>query len=297
MILTAGARRRTARPLPAATAPFDSFVQCVTPTYDGSGQVTHPSVVDMGGLWNGYRWWLADTPYPNGNDDYENPSIWGSNDRINWSVPSGLTNPIAPMPSGTGFNSDVDLVWDADGERLICYWREAASASPTVIDIRAATSTDGIVWTHQGVIHTFSGEPWRSPSVARVAANDWRMWAMDNNAKSVMYSATDPLGTWGEVGNMTVGGRLLKGWHGDFTYEDGVYYGIAGTTGRGPFIPYVSIDGLTWYAGPEVFGDGYRSTMLPPRDGFVEVWYSKQPAMRDYWTRIPASCWTDLLPQ
>ena len=57
-------------------------------TYDGSGQVVHPSVLDFGqGLvkpgstsWNGYRYWMAITPFPNGNSDHENPCLYASND-------------------------------------------------------------------------------------------------------------------------------------------------------------------------------------------------------------------------
>lgn len=46
------------------------------PTYDGSGQVVHLSVIDFynectEGLWCGYRYWMAITPFPYGNDKYE----------------------------------------------------------------------------------------------------------------------------------------------------------------------------------------------------------------------------------
>ncbi len=37
------------------------------------------------------------TPYPNGNDTYENPSILAGNDGTSWAVPAGLINPIDPI--------------------------------------------------------------------------------------------------------------------------------------------------------------------------------------------------------
>ena len=50
---------------------------CTTPTYDGSGQGMHPSVYDAGAgeTWNGHRYWMAMTPYPNNDSTKENPSI------------------------------------------------------------------------------------------------------------------------------------------------------------------------------------------------------------------------------
>ena len=64
------------------------------PTYDGSGQGVHPDVYYNANGWNGYRYWMAVTPYPGGNAAYENPSIVVSNDNVNWIVPPGLSNPI-----------------------------------------------------------------------------------------------------------------------------------------------------------------------------------------------------------
>ena len=61
------------------------------PTYDGSGQAVHPDVYYNANGWNGYRYWMAMTPYPNGNAAYENPSIVVSNDNLNWIVPPGLS--------------------------------------------------------------------------------------------------------------------------------------------------------------------------------------------------------------
>ena len=34
------------------------------PTYDGSNQSTHPSVLQFDTPWNGYRLWMAMPPYP-----------------------------------------------------------------------------------------------------------------------------------------------------------------------------------------------------------------------------------------
>lgn len=98
------------------------------PTHDGSGQNVHPSVVDFKtehGIdsWNGFRYWMAMTPYPNSQNAYEDPNIIASNDMINWEVPVGITNPIDDAVGGDTYNNDTDLIYDPDRDFLICYWR------------------------------------------------------------------------------------------------------------------------------------------------------------------------------
>jgi predicted GH43/DUF377 family glycosyl hydrolase len=112
----------------------------VTPTYDGSGQVVHPDVVHVEGGWHGYEYWLAMTPYPNGNDDYENPSVIVSNDNVTWSEPPGLTNPLAPFVNGV--LADADLLLVADTLRL--YFNETNNDGQGHVCL--LTSADGVTW-------------------------------------------------------------------------------------------------------------------------------------------------------
>lgn len=62
---------------------------------DGENQPTHPSVIDMKQTWNGYRYWMTYSPYPNADGAEENPCVCVSNDMLHWVTPSGLYNPIA----------------------------------------------------------------------------------------------------------------------------------------------------------------------------------------------------------
>ncbi|MFO7610521.1 MAG: DUF2341 domain-containing protein, partial [Candidatus Krumholzibacteriia bacterium] len=124
-------------------------VPLVTPTYDGSGQVVHPDVVQVPGGWNGYEYWMAMTPYPNSNDDYENPSVLASHDNLTWVVPPGVTNPLAPEPPGHNDDTDMLLV---DGQMII-YYNETNSDGNTYL--KRLASTDGVSWgTAQTVITT-----------------------------------------------------------------------------------------------------------------------------------------------
>lgn len=144
----------------------------------------HPRVVDTGG-WNGYRYWMAMTPFTGSNAVVENPCILASNDGSTWVVPDGLTNPIDPNPGGGKNNSDADLILGQDG-KLWCFWREF---SPVVI--YASSSSDGITWSApQSVL---SGVDVTSPSV---------LW---DGSQYVMYcvegtitkrTCATPNGTW-----------------------------------------------------------------------------------------------------
>ena len=61
----------------------------------GKNQVTHPNVIKFNNEWNGYKYWMGYTPYPNADGEEENPSIAASNDMYKWETPKNLANPIA----------------------------------------------------------------------------------------------------------------------------------------------------------------------------------------------------------
>lgn len=83
----------------------------------------HPKVIDMGEKWNGYRFWLSYTPYPKGNDKYENPHIVASNDLVNFSEVKFNHGMPKNYKAGVRFNSDSELVYNPDKNRLELFWR------------------------------------------------------------------------------------------------------------------------------------------------------------------------------
>lgn len=90
------------------------------PTPDGSGQVTHPKEIYIPEGFRGYKYWMAGTPFPNGQDVYENPNIWVSKDGQNWVILPGFTNPIQPTPP-TDYYADTHLMY-TNGV-MYCYYR------------------------------------------------------------------------------------------------------------------------------------------------------------------------------
>lgn len=265
----------------ATAAPWNSSLSpCSIPTPDGTGATIHPSVVDMGYQWHGYRWWMANTPYAGRDDDLENPCIYGSNDRRTWHVPSGLTNPLDPNPGDPWFHSDPELVFWPERQRLVVIYRRSATGE--AIKFLAQSSADGVTWEQHGIIHQIGLPVYgsrASPAIVRVSATLWRMWLWANGETS-MWTATNPLGPWTKVG---VCG--YEGWHGDVIWHGGRFITIYSTTGTSGIMSVsTSANGLSWTPAVQLMasstGGGwdqqlYRPTILPaPESGYVDCWYS-----------------------
>lgn len=103
-------------------------------------EVTEPDVVYVPGGWNGYEYWMAAVPYPNSNDDYENPSVWASDDGLTWVVPG--TNPVEPAPTNPYHNYDPDMV--LVGDTMYLFWGITNTGN---YSIKYRTSTDGVTWS------------------------------------------------------------------------------------------------------------------------------------------------------
>lgn len=114
----------------------------------GDNQGYHPKVVAFDKEWNGYKYWMAFTPYPYGDETKENPVINVSNDLVNWISPKGLNNPLdIPNPSDKNhYNSDTHLLYDEKEKELELFWRYVNDKDNEVIIYRM-TSKDGINWT------------------------------------------------------------------------------------------------------------------------------------------------------
>lgn len=295
---------------------YNAAAPLVTPTYDGSGQAIHPDVVDMvqktGSPWQGFRYWMAMTPYPGGNDDYENPSILASNDRVTWVVPQGLTNPIDPDPGGAAYNSDTDLEWDAENGRMLCYWRHYTGSSGQAGNLTFcySQSTNGTAWTPQAdmfsVTYPDPSVAQLSPAVVRVGPGDWRMWSVGNGGPSQVRTSTTGTGPWSEGVDLRFNGAtydslIASFWHWGIVEHNGGFYGLASTMYQHIYA-LSSADGIDWSVNTtpvlnsragEWDAQLYRPTLVV--DGsYVRVWYSANNGARVWrtgYTTIPASEW------
>ncbi len=136
---------------------------------------THPSVLYFQQKWNNHQYWMALTPYPSGINEYENPTIFCSDDGLHWKEPFGISNPIEKTPLEPGYNSDVNLLFD--NGKLYCFWRGMSIVDPStgkVIDGRTLlyrSSVDGVHWSEKKIVTSwnYSGIDLIAPSILKDA--------------------------------------------------------------------------------------------------------------------------------
>lgn len=203
------------------------------PTYDGSGQLTHPSVLYFPEGWNGHKYWAVATPYPNSDDGYENPSIYCfDNPGENWKIPAGLKNPVIPKPS-VGFNSDPCLGYNRTSDELYCIYREYNSTDLN-IKYLLIKSSDGISWSNPVLLYNITGNEQvlthdtticerifiylnniinpktlagatnieRSNAIVQLPNGTWMMWAQKwDSTYSIIYRTSVDCLQWSEPKN------------------------------------------------------------------------------------------------
>ena len=255
-----------------------------TPTHDGSGQAVHPDVWDFGEgeEWNGYRYWMAMTPYAYSSEATEIPNILASHDGTTWEVPPGLTNPMSQ-----GFDPCIAMV----GDRMY-----VVSQGPIV-----TWSDDGITWVpHRYLFQGDLGEV--SPSILQEDDGTFRMWSIQRSFDGTRFrclhrTAEHIMGPWSRPQEIIMPEDVSTGrdlWHIDVVKHEGRYYAVVsenwkGTSGQASLLYMAeSNDGLVWeMSGKPVLGRGtaakwddaqiYRSCIIPRGAGeglWFDLWYS-----------------------
>lgn len=226
-----------------------------TPTYDASGQATHPDVIDFGSgnTWNGYRYWMAMTPFPNGDTDFENPSILVSADGETWSDPG--TNPVVAAPA-TGYNSDVDIFMEAGGiTTMWMVYRELDGSN--VETIYALSSTDGTTWSSStAIVENGALREMLSPAVVYLDGT-YRMWTVDATTTPHtlrLRTSSSPNSGWSAPSAcvLTLPDSDLEIWHVDVNYRSdlGEYHMLVNSENTindsGRLFFAWSTDGVNW---------------------------------------------------
>lgn len=263
------------------------------------GQTKAPSVVDMGTAWNGYRYWMAHSPYPGSDDSHSDPNIVASTNGTTWVIPSGLTNPLDNQPGSPGaYNSDVDLVYGPDGYMWL-FWRTyTATATGTEEKLYLRRSNNGTSWTAKVLIWQTAASAMRLISPSFLFENGaWTMYGIDAlTFKTYKVRSTGPTLTapssWGtpvEVHIPSTGvGR--QPWQIEIRKIDGVYVGLlndrpTGVAPGGNLFVIRSLDGVEWTVGPSpaIPRSGgsapghknlYRATFTKKTDLSLDVWYT-----------------------
>lgn len=202
------------------------------PTYKaGMDQVTHPSVIGFDSPWNGYRYWMAYTPYPFANGEEENPCISVSNNFLYWDTPKGMVNPIADNEeTGCDELKDAHIVYRDDLDRIEVWYlgrlSENLGGDNQTLLLFRKYSYDGVTWSNYEVM---SETEYLSPSIIWKDGK-YQFWGIGyagykNTGTFVYYDSIDGK-TWTnqQICSIDAIDNNLPIWHGSVSFSDDKYY-------------------------------------------------------------------------
>lgn len=227
------------------------------------------------------------TPYPDGNDKHENPSIRASNDGMRWIIPENMPDPIIPQPEKNDFHHSDPCIVIIDGI-LHLFYRSTDKIRKTST-ISWAQTTNLIDWTDSKVV--YSGKWVLSPSVV-FAQDCWNMWFVDmiseSNSQIMITQGSDPE-NFGEAYRCEVSGNEYSPWHIEVKKNNSKFYAILNcfpgefVVNRQVLFIANSINGINWTIGTEPIAKPslvgwdnkllYKASFLLSNDR-LRIWYS-----------------------
>lgn len=223
----------------------------------GDNEAYHPKVLYFENGWNGYKYWMAYSPYPQADDSKENPHIAVSNDLNNWKTPEGLKNPLDEISKiykkKKIYNSDPHLVYNNDLKQLECWWRFVNDVTDQVIIYRR-TSKNGVNWSNKEIIlNTIrSKQDYVSPTII-YENGEYHLWYVSGGYK-LNYTKSKDLKKWNETRqiNLNYNNSQLMTWHFDIIHNKDYYEAVLTSfnknEGRDKMNIYYtkSADNITW---------------------------------------------------
>ena len=210
-------------------------------TFDGSDSPYHPSVLYFKDSWNGYKYWMAETPYSPLCKPYQDrnecPSIHVSNDGINWSEISN--NPIDNLNKKEvkelDYFSDPHLVY-VNGV-LECWYRltrrKGISNNHKHTLLLRKRSKDGVNWSEREILTEITehkknllGDAIFSPAII-YKNGTYRMWYVNSDyppCRDICYSESIDGYIWNQPTTCILESRGNRPWHIDVKYIDKKYY-------------------------------------------------------------------------
>lgn len=189
----------------------------------GDKEAYHPKVLTFEDKWNGYKYWMSYTPYPQGDDSKENPHIAVSNDLVTWTTLCNLDTP-EDTQAGLRYNSDSHIVYNNKLNRLECYWRYVDDIENKAIIYRR-TTVDGVNWKEKEV--ALLNEPRDKMDCVSPAIifnkNQYEMWYVDKN-NTIKYRNSEDGLNWSKGTKVPMNyEENVKSWHLDVIYTEKGY--------------------------------------------------------------------------
>ena len=249
-----------------ALAPFNQAPLTIR-TFDGLDDPYHPSVSYFPQGWNGYRFWMTESPFSLEAVPYrdvnEIPSIHVSQDGIHWEEPPGLINPIVSMSredvDKLDYYSDPHIVM-RDNTMEVWYRkteRHGEVGNHEDVSLRKVCSTDGVHWSDEIIIN----KPQQEGSHACVPGlflcptllwntDGYTMYAVryrnSENAGSVVVTHSRDGNTWSDEKLCHLEGAPCQPWHIDVQCYDGVYWLVVYDRNRDVISLWKSTDGINF---------------------------------------------------
>jgi hypothetical protein len=260
-------------------------------TPEGSGQALHPDVLYIKEGFLNYQYWMACTPYPYGNDLFENPILRVSRNGLDWLPFYGAPDPLVTTDSNEFHNADTDLVF-FNGTLYVFYM--TANRTDGSVKFSYVKTYDGVNWGKP--VGVFSGKWSVSPAVSSMK-NGFYMWHIERdpnirpNVSSLYRRESKDLNQWsGKLEcQIAIPGYVV--WHIDVIENNKIYealvaaYPVHLDPSVCKLFYFTSEDGLIFknkinkiFIGPSILGwDNrmiYRSTFIKNHDGDMLIWYS-----------------------
>lgn len=297
----AGGRSAPARNPDAITSSWPLGANCSIPAVAGVNAPIHPKVLDTVSGWNGYRYWMAFTPYPSNNDDSaENPSVVASHDGDTWVAPA--TNPIEPAPSGVQngvkYNSDTHLLLISGVMYLV--WRLYDNSNNQWIErLLYRTSANGTTWSASAPVNLQTTNASGQKSLLLSPAIEYfngqfYCWTCRRDTSPVsceLRTAPAINGPWSapQACSLALADTLREPWHLDVVrIPNGWAMLISdrrrsdGAVGR-LLLAYANSAGINWTPMSAPFSTGapaiYRSSLVRSGSGF-DCWVTDNDARR-----------------
>lgn len=211
----------------------------------GLNQPLHPTVEYFPDGFNGYKYVMVQTPFPQSantvyKDRYECPTIHYSNDGISWTA-GILIDDLTPAEiENRDYFSDPELLWNPQTSQLELWYRitRGTAGSPTDI-LRRIINANGTFGTRETLITAAQMDGThhvRSPALL-FEDGKYKMWFTGYSGGNVGYAeTTDPTNfaswTWQAV---SLGSGATNCWHLDVVNVGGTYYLFNNTTGANAF--------------------------------------------------------------
>jgi len=235
-------------------------------TFDGLDSPFHPSVLFFEDGWNGWRYWMVETPFSPKCQPYvdrnECPSIHVSDDGINWETPMGLTNPLVNFgeegEKNLDYYSDPHLVM-ANG-RMECWYRlterHGVVNRRDKVSLRRIYTEDGINWSKEEIISRLwentdnigLGKMVVSHALIYDAEFGYEMWYVNSEnhhgERGVLFCSSFDGHNWINRCDCVFSGKTVNPWHIDvFKDSNGL---IMTVYDENNLTLWESHDGINW---------------------------------------------------